>query len=145
MVSEASLVCALDSNVILRYILRDHPTLSPAAQTVLQGVSTGERRVFCDPVIVAEVVYVLTSVYGLSREMIGDALLDLLRSPGLLVPDKNRYLKALTLFTANVPHFCDACACALALEKCDGRLYSFDKKLSSIPEVTRLEHPPKNN
>lgn len=143
MVSEASLVCAIDSNVILRYILRDHPTLSPAAQTILQGVSTGERRVFCDPVIVAEVVYVLTSVYGLSREMIGDVLLDLLRSPGLLVPDKNRYLKALTLFTASVPHFGDACACAAALEETEGRLYSFDKKLSQVEGVTRLEKPRK--
>jgi predicted nucleic acid-binding protein len=142
-VSEAVPVCAIDANVILRYILRDDPELSETARSILRGIETAATRVLCDPVTLSEVVYVLASYYGMPRERISAGLLDLLREPGFLMPDKDLCVCALELFGKSVPHFGDACACAAALQECDGRLYSFDKKLTSVEGITRFERPAK--
>ncbi|MEN6645371.1 MAG: PIN domain-containing protein [Armatimonadia bacterium] len=132
-------VCAVDANVIVRYLVRDDPRHDKAAQDIMRGVSTGKRRLLCDPVILSEVVFVLGSVYHLPRERISEGLTDLLLAPGLLMPGKDLYLRALALFATDVPHFGDACACALAMAECEGRLYSFDRKLSSLNGITRLD------
>ena len=36
-------------------------------------------------------------------------------------------------------HFGDACACAAAIEDCQGRLLSFDRKLTGVAGVARAE------
>ena len=58
---------------------------------------------------------------------------------GFVIPDKERYVRALGLFASRVPHFRDACACAAALEECKGRLLSFDRELSRVDGVQRTE------
>jgi len=50
-----------------------------------------------------------------------------------------RYLRALRLFAHTVKHFGDALACAAVLEDCEGRLYSFDRKLSAVEGIERRE------
>lgn len=141
--TEPAPLYAIDSNVILRYIAKDDPKLLQAARAVLWPLDTGEGRVLCDPVILSEVVFVLEKVYGFSQADISKGLLDLLRLSGFVMPDKKRYIHALELFADSVPHFGDACLCAAALEQTEGRLYSFDQKVSHVEGVTRLERPPK--
>jgi len=131
--------CAIDTNFILRYLAEDVRSQFRAAREVLADLSTGARRVECDPVILSEVVYVLTSHYDMSRQDAAALVLDVVRASGFLMPNKQRYIHALELFADSVPHFADACACAAALERCDGRLYSFDRKLSRVEGITRLE------
>lgn len=132
---------ALDANVILRYLLKDHPELSEKARAIWQSVEEGNALAVCDPVIVAEVVFVMRSVYDLPNAAISQALIGLLQPDEVILVEKPRYLRALRLFGESVGHFGDACACAAALEDCDGRLYSFDRKLSSAPGIERLESP----
>lgn len=143
--SDPSPLCAIDANVILRYLLSDHPEHSESARNMLRGIETGARRVLCDPITLSEVVFTLKSWYAMPRERISDGLLGLLQEPGFLMPDKHLYAHALRLFGTSVPHFGDACACAVALAECEGRLYSFDRKLSKVEGVTRLEHPAKTD
>ncbi len=143
--SDSPPLCAIDANVILRYILRDDPKLSGAARDILRGIESGARRVLCDPVTLSEVVFTLESFYQMPRERISKGLLDLMEEPGFLIPDKGRYVSALKLLASSVPHFGDACACALALADCEGRLYSFDRKIPRTDGITRLERPPKTD
>jgi len=138
-VSDSPPVSAIDSNVILRYLLRDHPALSPKARTILEGVETGEACVVCDPVNLSEVVYVMLSRYDSNPAEVRRLLEPLLAARCFILPDKQHYRRALQLFAESIPHFGDACACAAALDECEGRLYSFDRKLSNIPGVERLE------
>ena len=133
---------AIDANVIVRYVVGDDEALFAKATGVLQAVERGETVVVCDPVQLGEVVWVLSSHYELSNAEIGEALLAVLQADGFLMGDKERYILALQLFGTSVGHFGDACACATAIEECDGRLYSFDRKLSSVEGVERAEEPP---
>jgi predicted nucleic acid-binding protein len=132
---------ALDANVILRFILRDHEELSTKARDILQAAREGRIVVHCDPVIVGEVVYVLSSHYGVSRAQITETLERVLKPESTVMPDKRRYLRALRIFAETNAHFGDACACAAALEDCEGRLFSFDRELSKIEGISRSEHP----
>ena len=131
---------SIDANVILRYMLRDDPVLSPKARDILKGVESGRTIVDCDPVNLAEVIWVLSSFYRLTNEQIHEGLEPIVSPEGFHVPNKQRYLLALRLYAEGMKSFGDACACAAAIQDCGGRLYSFDTKLSKVPGVTRSEH-----
>ena len=132
-------VYSIDANVIVRFLVGDDPKLSGKASDILRGVESGKTVVTCDPVNLAEVVWVLRSFYGLSNKQISDGLEPLLGAEGFLMPNKERYVRALKLFSETTPHFGDACACAAALQDCEGRLYSFDVKLSKVKGIERRE------
>ncbi len=130
---------AIDANVVVRYLTQDHQELAAKADVIIEGVEDGRLSVFCDPITLGEVVFVLASRYRLSRTEIANALEPIVNLEGFLVPDKDRYMRALDLYGTTITHFGDACACAAALEECEGRLLSFDKGLSGVDGVQRTE------
>lgn len=134
-------VFAIDTNVILRYLIPDNEELFAKAEAIMDRVSQGELTINCDPVILSEAVFVLTKHYGRSRSEVFAALDPILQSDYVLMTDKPRYIRALEIFAATQAHFGDACACAAALESCDGKLFSFDRKLSSVEGINRIEKP----
>jgi predicted nucleic-acid-binding protein len=134
--------CAIDANVILRYLMRDVEQQYGAAAAIMDAVQDARLVVLCDPVTLAEVVWVLQRVYGLSRQQIREGLSPILAASSFQMPDKARYIRALAMHADLVPHFGDACACAAALEACEGKLLSFDKDLSGAHGITRLESIP---
>ena len=139
--SEQPTAAAIDANVILRYLVGDGGRLADEAGSILEAVADGEASVCCDPVTLAEVVWVLRSYYELPSREVSTALLPLVECPGFRMPNKNRYLAALTLLAQSSVSFGDGCACAGALEECEGRMYSFDRRLSKVPGIQRLRHP----
>jgi len=129
----------VDANIILRYILRDDEKLAAKARSIWEAMGEGRIVVVCDPVTLAEVVFVLSSVYRLPNDAISEVLIPLLQMEGMAIANRDRYLQALRLFGSTVKHFGDACACATALEESDGQLYSFDRKLFSATGIKRAE------
>jgi predicted nucleic acid-binding protein len=130
---------AIDANVILRFLLRDHEELSPKAKVIMDAVQRGSLTVACDPIQLAEVAWVLKSRYNLDSAQIAKSLVPIVSMDGFVIADKARYLRALELSASCAHGFGDACACALALTECEGRLISFDRKLSGIEGVERVE------
>ena len=129
----------IDANIVLRYLIRDEEAHWAKADAVIRAVHDGTLIVLCDPVTLGEIVFTLGSLYKLERHEICELLAPLLKAEGFQIADKDVYIHALQLHGGQVPHFGDACACARAMESSDGRLLSFDKKLSSVPGVTRME------
>ncbi len=135
----SSNVHTVDANVILRYLLRDNEAHWQKADATIRAVIDGNASLACDPVTLAEIVFALGSIYKLTRQRICQLLTPLLKTEGFILPNKDLYIRALELYDTAVPHFGDACACALAMDISEGRLLSFDKKLSNVPGVTRME------
>lgn len=71
----------LDTSVVVRYLTNDPPDLSAASSAL---IDSHEPLSITDAVI-AETAYVLSSVYGVSRERIVDQLLGLLRRENIQV------------------------------------------------------------
>jgi predicted nucleic acid-binding protein len=130
---------ALDANVIVRFVLRDHPELSAKARAVFRAMQAGKVSLVCDPVNLAEAVWVLWRHYGVPSEDIAGALLPLVSKSGFQLADKERYVRALELYGQGLLRFGDACACATAEMAAQGRLVSFDRALSRVPGIERTE------
>jgi len=137
--NEQRTIISIDANVILRYLLDDCVKYSAKASEIFADVESGGALVKCDPVNFAEVIWVLSSVYKLSNEEIRFGLEPIIQLDGFLMQNKAHYLHALNLFANTAEDFGDACACAAALEECEGRLYSFDAELSKIEGLDRRE------
>ena len=130
---------AIDANVLLRFVLGDHAELSAKAVAAFAAAETGVVVLTCDPVNLAEAVWVLSSHYKASCGEIAEALLPLVKMNGFHIPDKDRYVRALELYGQGALGFGDACACATAEATSEGRLVSFDRALSRMPGIERVE------
>lgn len=128
----------LDTNVLLRHLLQDHPEHSPASTALLERIESGVLAGWITPMAVAEMVWVLSgSTYGLTRHDIRDGLSALLEIPGLRVVDHRALLRALELYASLNIAFNDAYHGAIA-GATGGVVYSFDRDFDRIPGVTRL-------
>ena len=83
----------VDANVVLRYLLDDHPVLSAQARTLLDAGT----KVFLPNEVLCEIVCVLRSVYSVSRSEASSVLLALASRPQ--VEFENREVVRLALET----------------------------------------------
>lgn len=83
----------IDANIVLRYVLDDHPVLSPKAAEVI------EQQTVTLPIEAAcEVVYVLQKVYSVERSEIQQKLSDLVNQQVILIEKPAAFLKALECY-----------------------------------------------
>jgi len=130
---------AIDANVVLRYLLQDNDELFAKASDIFEAIDSGRLSVELDPIILAEIIFVMQRVYKQSPADIAAAIIPLIQHEHIIVRDRERYLHALHLYAAGLSHFGDACACATAIERYEGKLFSFDRALSKVPKVERHE------
>jgi len=123
----------VDANVILRYILDDHPELSTTAAAIL------ERQTVTLPIEVAcEVVFVLQKVYTVDREEIRQQLGNLLNENLVTMEKPAVFLKALECYSKSKFDFVD---CLLwAYHTVDRQtIFTFDNKLHKFIQRTDTE------
>ena len=122
----------VDTNIILRVILRDNEELSPLAREILR---TNECYIL--PEVIPEAVYVLNKVYKFNRKDIANALLQLL--PLVVVKDVRLTRLALNYFAELNFDYVDCIL--LARNKLYGhQVATLDKKLekaiATLPPVS---------
>ncbi len=98
----------LDTNIILRYLLEDHPELSPQAQEIFDS----ETQLFICDGVCAEIVYVLSKVYRVEREVIKITIVDLIHKSNVFVNDTQVIIKSLAIYTRNNIDYIDSFLCA---------------------------------
>jgi predicted nucleic-acid-binding protein len=76
-----------DANIVLRYVLNDHPELSKRAAEILE-----HQDIVLLSEVICEVVYVLQKVYRVAREQIQIKLSEMI-SEGLITVEKPDVLK----------------------------------------------------
>lgn len=108
--SDTSIV---DANVILCYLLADHPELSRKAKAFFDGVRSGERGAYVSESVV-ESVYVMQRVYAVPREEIAEKLSTLIGLPGICGDQIPVLHGALELYARTNVSFVDALIAAMA-------------------------------
>jgi uncharacterized protein len=129
----------LDSNILLRHLLADHPDHSPRSTAYLARVERGEIEVSTSDTVVFEVVFTLERTYRQSKEAISNALLPLLELPGISLPGKRRYRSAFDLYVRHNLPFADAYHAAVMESLGVAEVISFDRHFDRIPGITRTE------
>jgi predicted nucleic-acid-binding protein len=112
----------IDTNYIVRYLINDNLEMANAAEKILQS-----ERVFIANEIIAEVIYVLSGVYGTDRETIADLLLELTDFENILLSDTLTVKRSLEIFKTRKLDYVDCLLCAYSRED---TIVTFDKKLN---------------
>ncbi len=117
-----SAVLAVDTNVVLRFLVRDDEAQSAKARAV---VAAGE--IFVSPTVILECEWVLRSLYEFSTAEILDALEGFCRTPGVSVGEAFAVRQAFEGARLGLD-FADALHLALA-SPCEA-FVTFDKRLA---------------
>ncbi|UBF29177.1 PIN domain-containing protein [Kovacikia minuta CCNUW1] len=116
----------VDANVLLRLITGDPPELAQRAARLAQRAERGEITLRLATIVVAEVVWVLSSFYGYSRTQIAEVMIPLVTAAGIVSDDIEQVIAALErMATANVD-FIDAFLAEVARRE-GNSVVSFDR------------------
>ena len=120
----------VDANIVLRYLLDDHPELSPKAVEIIE-----EKDASLPMEAVCEVVYVLQKVYKVDRERIQQYLSELVNRKLVAVEKPEVFLKALECYSSTSFDFVDTLLWAYhAVDRQE--VLTFDEKLRRHIEKT---------
>lgn len=130
----------LDTNILLRHLLQDQTDHSSRATALLRKVARGEMVVYTSETVFFEAVYVLHKQFGIAKHQIAEGLHDVLGLAGMIVPNRDSLLAALTFWTEHGGlSFADCFHLALTDHWGLGRIYTFDQKMDRYPGVLRME------
>lgn len=115
----------LDTNVLVRYIMQDDARQSPKATRLLESLTADEPG-FVPLVAVVELVWVLSSCYGLQRPQVAQALDVLLRTKTLVIDRAEDVMRALRVFKASSADFADCLIERAAASAGCARTMTFD-------------------
>ncbi|KUK79790.1 MAG: hypothetical protein XD95_0110 [Microgenomates bacterium 39_7] len=117
----------VDTNVILRFLVGDHPDHLKQSIVWFDEAKCGERKLIIVPLVVAECCFVLESFYQVKREQIAQKMCVLLGQRWLQVKERavltnlwDSYLEGL--------HFVDSYLLSWAVVH-ERQVLSFDKEL----------------
>ena len=131
----------LDTNVFLRYLTGDHVVMSRACEELFAEIEQGLQEATTCEAIIAEVVYVLRSkeVYGLRAEEVRGRLQPILSLPGIRIPNREVYFRALDLIVAHPALDIEDALCAAHMERLGlTEIYTFDRHFDRIDGVERI-------
>lgn len=129
---------ALDTNVLVRFLVQDDPAQAALANRVMADLSEAERGFICREVLL-ELVWVLDRAYGYSRQDIAAALVGLLSARELVIEAADDVGAAAEVYRESGFGFADMMIAAAARRAGAKELVTFDRKASQLPRVRLLE------
>ena len=112
--TESPPIVWVDADVVLRLLTGQPKGQAQAAAALMARADAGELRLRLCPLVVAEVVWVLTSAYDAPRERVADVLTSFLASGGLVVEEGMLLVAALAQMAEQRVDFVDAYLAAKA-------------------------------
>lgn len=112
----------VDTNVVLRYLLRDNEAQAQIAKELIEG---GAHLL---PVVLMESSHVLRTFYGIDRPQIAKQLLIVLH--WVEIENKDVMIRAVEIFAETKLDFVD-CILAAYHELKNATVFTFDKKLNN--------------
>jgi predicted nucleic-acid-binding protein len=123
----------LDTNVILRFLLDDHPQLSKKAGQFMANISAGTIRAEIGDAVLAECVYVMDKFYAIPRNEIADALIGVVSLTGISNSNTSKLLDALLKYKSTGFDIVD---CLLSAHSSPEKpVVSFDKDIEQLKAV----------
>ena len=129
---------ALDTNILLRFLIDDDREQVEAARSLLEQL-TPERPGFVCREVALEVVWVLERSYGFSRDRIATALEQLVSGDALRFEAGDDVIRAAYGYRRGGVGFADRMIAAAARRSGADALYTFDRRLAALQDVIALE------
>lgn len=129
---------ALDTNVLVRYLVRDDAEQAEASRILLESLSA-ERPGFVCREVMLEVVWVLERAYRLSRDQIALIVEELTHTEGLIIESDDDVIRAAMGYRQGSADFSDFMILIAAQRIGADLLYTFDRKFSRLAGTKLLE------
>jgi predicted nucleic-acid-binding protein len=127
----------LDTNVLVRHLTGDPPAMARRATRFLAAAAPGE--LLLADLVLAELVYVLESVYDLDRPAVAEAARAVVTFPAVAVDDPLLLLRAIEVYENDRLDFAEAYLVASAERSGVGAVASFDKSVRRVPSVELVQ------
>lgn len=129
---------AVDTNVLLRFLIGDDPVQTPRAVRLIDEASARGEPVFISQIVLCEVEWVLDTTYGASRVEIYGILKRLLASEVFKVEDAPRADSCLEQYRERRGDYSDYLLGGAAQAAGATTTFTFDRKLRRDPDFTPL-------
>ena len=123
---------ALDTNVLVRYLVQDDPAQFAAAQRLIGRCLDEGLSLFVPITVVLELEWVLRSKFGIAKGDVLQALSSLFAASELSLESERALEVALQLFRESTADFADCLHIALATQAGEQPLWTFDKDAAKV-------------
>jgi predicted nucleic-acid-binding protein len=124
---------ALDTNVLVRFLVEDDEKQSRLATRLITAAIERDEQLFISDIVVCETVWVLSSAYRFSRPEIVEALAGLLRARSLAFASSDRLARALEAYDSGKGDFADYLIREHARAAGADTVATFDRSLHKEP------------
>lgn len=128
----------VDANIIVRFLTRDDERKAEQVKRTFMLLEAGRISAETNAIIIAEVVWVLSSFYKLPRETIAEYISLLLVMKNLFVKERPFLQTAIESYKRTNADFID-CFVAACAEKRKLLVCSYDKDFDKIGKPPRIE------
>ena len=129
---------ALDTNVLVRFLVDDDPRQAEAARALLAEL-TPERPAFVCREVAVELSWVLDRAYGFSRDRIATVFEELVASEELRFEAPDDVVRAADGCRRGGPGFADRMISAAARRSGAAPLYTFDRQAADLRGAVLIE------
>ena len=129
---------ALDTNVLVRYVVRDDGAQLAAARRLIERCIDEGQSLFVPVTVVLELEWVLRSSFDCSRDDVMQVLSSLFSAAELTFESERALEVALQLFREGSADFADCVHVALAAQAGEQPLWTFDRRAARIPGAQLL-------
>lgn len=123
----------VDTNVLLRILLRDDPVQSPKARAYVVSHARAAPA-FVNRITLCELAWVLRAAAGFERAAIADAIESLLTNTLLVLEDADLVQRALVEFRRTNADFADALIGQVNARAGCAKTATFDRDAAALPE-----------
>jgi predicted nucleic-acid-binding protein len=126
-------VIGLDTNVLVRFLVRDDLDQSQAAAELIENDLSAEEPGFVSTVVMAELAWVLDRAYGFSASEMAAAIERILQTDALMVECEAEVFTAMIALREARGSFADALIGALGGRAGCTHMVTFDQKALRLP------------
>ena len=125
-------MAALDTNILIRYIVRDDEKQFAQATKLIRSAIRAGETLYVPVTVLLEVEWVLRTSYTLSKAEVIAAISRLLSASELSIANETAIESALNLYQNHSADFSDCVHIALSHVAGESPLWTFDKAASKV-------------
>jgi predicted nucleic-acid-binding protein len=130
---------ALDTNVLVRYLVLDEDVAQHARATdLIERVAASGQTLFVPVTVALELEWVLRSSFGFAKDEVVQTLADLLGASEFTFESEAAIEYALVLYRDASADFSDCIHIALVAQAGEAPLWTFDKKAAKVSGAQAL-------
>lgn len=131
----AQLTASLDTNVLVRYLVRDDEAQFELARQLIEPKAQSRETLYIPVSVTLELEWVLRACYGFDKQTATYTYTRLLQTTELKFESESAVEIALFYYKTHSADFADCLHSALAAQAAHVPLLTFDKKATRIPGI----------